>query len=219
MHSWETERKFIDGASEEDLQMSRLSSDITNELQHAASTAAVMAMSEPKGGPDQSQQFLVWIRDIEGKAVENARVFIFAGSGIYSVSVTNKFGQAAFTNIERPPSRIFVVHREFQAACVERSDGEQLVSLTRCENAGSMVTFRGWQSLEGFPGGVEFTQDQDGRMFMYAENIAVNGSRTEPAALEIGQPVFLDVSAGPRATMTVKAVCGPCLLIDVVREC
>jgi hypothetical protein len=55
-----------------------------------------------------------------------------------------------------------------------------------------------------------------GRMYIYADDIAIDGGKNQPVRFELGQSITLRDAQDTIVRCTARAVLGPCFLIDIV---
>jgi len=145
-------------------------------------------------------------------------VHLLAENGTYVQSVTNESGQATFSKLGFAPSAVFIAHDHYVSSCSECPETEVMINLIQRENTGSLVAFRGWQSLKAVSGSVSFIHDSQGRLYLYTQNMSVDGGHREPISIEPGMPIRLVTADGARATLVIKAVHGASFLVDVTHE-
>ena len=78
-----------------------------------------------------------------------------------------------------------------------------------------MVCTNGWTEVKGLQGQISLIHDSQRRMYMYGENVAIDGGAHQPVTIEIGKQTQLQGTDGASVAVSPRAVRGPCFLLDL----
>lgn len=161
-------------------------------------------------------QVPVYVKDEAGVPVERATVLLVGKDGTYLQSHTDAGGQALFDVSKRHLTTVFCAHPERPAFTTPDFDPtrEHHVTLPNAERTGSIVIVRGWASIPGLRGQMNPIHDQIGRLYVYTENLSVNGAASQPAAFARGDSLTFEDAYGARRRVTFVEVVGKCFLVE-----
>jgi hypothetical protein len=94
------------------------------------------------------------------------------------------------------------------------SAGTITVQLTPLPGGGSLIIADGTGFVPGLEGRLHPILDSDGRSYIHAANIAVNGGQAQPVPFKVGEPFRAYDSSGHEFSLTVLAMGGTSFLID-----
>lgn len=175
---------------------------------------SVAARSEsPHGG-----EFKVVVRDDEGLPIEGCRITIQASNGTFNARSSGNDGVAVFDLKVRRQSTLLASHPNFPSATLEKVDPEGLIHITlsRMENIGSL-TVKSTGTIPGLKGRLNPILDSQRRMYIYADNIAIDGGKSQPVQFKINVPMELEDADGVVVYATVKHIAGSICLIQYTR--
>jgi hypothetical protein len=211
---WDKSIGFLEGGSEEELQLQQLCGDIRRELQRSvsASRAIVIDGNGTIGAPTEYQ---IRVSDVGGQPVAGADILLVGSDGVVLRSTSNadgraRFGPTLFGNIVA-----FVAHPSYRGEVLSGLQTLSNVVLQTDTSGGSMACTNGWTAVKGLQGQVSLIHDPQRRMYMYGENVAIDGGAHQPVAIEIGKKVRLRGTNGASVAVSPRAVCGPCFLLDL----
>lgn len=162
--------------------------------------------------------FKLKVIDDEGSALAGCEVVAIADNTTTLSARTVSDGTAQITIQTRRNYRLLVAHPEFPAALIERVDPADLIDvvLPRTENVGSVIiSSTGY--IPGIAGRLEPILDTVNRMYLYADNIAINGGVVQPATFRINEPIELEDANGVVTYVTIKLIDGRTSLLQYLR--
>lgn len=161
----------------------------------------------------------VQVADEEGTSIAGATVTAQADNGTTIEGATDATGGCVLTIATRRPYRLLIAHPRFPAAVVERVDpaeGARTI-LPRTENVGSVV-IHSTGHIPGLAGRLNPILDATGRTYLYADNIAVDGGKPQPATFAVGVPIELEDANGNIVFAVVKHIQGRVALLQYTRR-
>jgi serine/threonine protein kinase len=214
---WNQEVAFLDGGSEEDVQLARLDAMIRDELPRAVTTMLSLGIDRPTAATGNLVGYRVALTDTDGAVIPHAHILLLAADGVYLRLETNDKGVAKTGETGFAPTTAFIAHPAYPSRCVMPPNfgSNMQVTLKKDGQSGSMIVLRGWTALPGLAGQVAFIHDSAGRMYIYADNIAIDGGNKQPVDFELGQLITLRDLQNTIVRFTATAVLGPCFLIDI----
>lgn len=215
--AWHKEMKYMPEGPREDIVLASLDQTARDHLQMAANLALELGFDPtPDTVADAARS--VMVRDRSGKPVEGAAVFLIARNGLFRRDITNQIGQAAFTSFPFSPVTAFIAAERYQALIEDLKELNQEVTLDVDESVvGSFVATSGWTSIPTIDGELNFILDAQGRRYVYANGVAINGGARQPVAVALGARLTLQSKDGSKATILPRAFCGACFLLDIER--
>lgn len=159
------------------------------------------------------------VTDDESRPISGCTVTAQADNGTTIKAKTGTDGLADIQITTRRIYRLLVAHPEFPAAIIERVDpaGELRVTLPRSDNIGSTV-FDSTGYIPGLHGRLNPIRDTNRRLYLYADNIAVDGGKAQPASFSINKPITLEDSRGVIVFATIKHIEGRVSLVQYTRR-
>jgi hypothetical protein len=130
-----------------------------------------------------------------------------SGHGTTLEGSTDAMGTVRLTVATRRMYKLLVAHPQFPATIVERVDSEDKIRLTlpRTDNVGSVV-IHSTGYIPGVVGRLSPILDTSGRRYLYADNVAIDGAKPQPAAFEINTPIELEDANGTVVYVTFKHI-------------
>jgi hypothetical protein len=157
--------------------------------------------------------------DNRGNAIAGAQVVLSANNGTFLQSETNKDGIANFTIKTRREYSVIVAHSNYPSAVVEKYDPnvDLEITLNFIENIGSMI-IQSTGYISGLQGRLNPILDTANRMYLYADNIAVDGGKNQPVHFALNQPLSLEDSQGVVMNVIFRFINGrTTALIDYIK--
>jgi hypothetical protein len=175
---------------------------------------STLARAEPRAG----SQFAVVVRDDEGTPIKGCELSVQAENGTFNDVTTGDDGVAVFDLKVRRPSTLLASHPSFPAAIYERVDpeGTMEINLPRMDNIGS-ITIHGTGNIPGVKGRLNPILDSP-ECYLYANNIAIDGGKDQPATFKVNVPFELEDADGTVVYATVKHIAGDTSLIQYTRK-
>lgn len=166
-----------------------------------------------------STKFAVTVSDDEGSPIVGCELVLQAENGTTIGAWSDTDGVAKFELKTRRTSTLLASHRFFPAALFEKIDpvGTIKVTLPRMENLGS-ITIHGTGQIPGLKGRLNPILDTENRTYLYADNIAIDGGKGQPATFAINVPFALEDADGNVVFATVKHIAARVSLIQYTRK-
>ena len=146
----------------------------------------------------------------------NVHVLLLYPNKTWLEARTNSFGQADFELHARLPMTVLCAAPGF-AACVARDYlPEQPLGLTMRPTAsrGSLIIAHRTGHLPGIRGRLNPILDDLDRMYLYADNVAIDGGLPQPVHFKLNDPVRLTDSLGAEATLWFREMVGGSCVFD-----
>ena len=162
---------------------------------------------------------VVVVANDEDVPIAGATVTAQAKNGTTLEGRTDSDGRCELTILTRREYRLLIAHPEFPAAIVERVDAAEgaRLMLPRIENVGSLV-IHDTGYIPGLAGRLNPILDTSNRTYLYADNIAIDGGKSQPATFTINVPIELEDANGSIVFATVKHVAGRVTLLQYTRR-
>lgn len=164
-------------------------------------------------------KFVLVIKDDEGMPIKGCELAVQAENGTFVCATTGDDGVAGFELKVRRPSTLLASHPSFPAAVYEKvdPDGTMEISLPRMDNIGSII-MRSTGHIPGLRGRLNPILDTSNRTYLYANNIAIDGGKGQPATFRLNVPFELEDADGVVVYATVKHIAGDVSLIQYTRK-
>lgn len=164
-------------------------------------------------------RFTIVVRDDENTPIKGCELTLQAANGTFNDARTGDDGTASFKLKVRRPCTLLASHPTFPAAIFEMvdPDGVMEIQLRRMDNLGS-VTMRRTGHIPGLKGRLNPILDTSKRTYLYADNIAIEGGKGQPASFKVNVPFELEDADGTVAYATVKHIAGDISLIQYTRK-
>jgi len=158
--------------------------------------------------------------DGTGNPIVNANILLIADNKTYLSEITDSKGTAIF---EIPKERIFTVfcaHSSFPAYIKRVFDpvSDLEIKVQEIENTGSIICPNGTGYLPNFQGRLNPIRDTLERLYLYADNIAIDGGQQQPVYFTLGKPLKLEDCNGKVMQIKIIEVIGNSSLIEFTQE-
>jgi hypothetical protein len=153
-----------------------------------------------------------------GAAVASATIVAIADNGTTKSGQTDANGKVTLTIPTRRHYQLLVAHSDYPAALIsswDPADGIQ-ITLTDTENTGSVIC-HSTGYIPGLEGRLNPIFNTDNTAHLYADNIAIEGGKKQPALLKINEPFELEDSNGVIMEVRIIHIQGRTSLIQFVR--
>lgn len=169
----------------------------------------------PRGDPKTPR---VSVTSTSGAAVSSATVVAIADNDTTKTEKTDSSGVATLTIPTRRSYQLLVAHSEFPGAVIPSWDPAEdiQVSLAPTENTGSVLC-HSTGYIPGLEGRLNPILDTSNRMYLYADNIAINGGGSQPASFKVNHPFELEDCNGVVMQVRVLHIQGRTSLLQFVR--
>lgn len=214
---WDKAIAFLAGGSEEELQLQHLRDSISQELQRSVAKSLAMVL----GGESNivaPRLYEFRVSDVNGHPLPGADILLIGSDGVFLRSTTNLDGTARFGPTPIGDIVAFVAHQSYRGEILSRLQPFSDVVLQPDVSGGSMVCTNGWTQVKGLAGEISLIHDTHRRMYIYGENVAIDGGSHQPVTIEIGRQTRLQGIDGTSIAISPRAVRGPCFLLDLMRS-
>lgn len=176
------------------------------------STASVSRAIDPT-------KFIAHVKDDEGTPIKSASITLQAPNGTTLNGVTDEQGRCSLDVMTRKMFRLLVAHPSFPAAIIEKIDPAEnaLIVLPRTENVGSVIMHSSGY-IPGLKGRLNPIRDTSNRTYLYADNVAIDGGKPQPAKFSINQAIELEDADGSVVYATVKHIISRVALVQFTRR-
>jgi len=170
--------------------------------------------SIPKVDPSVSK---ITVVSTMGEEIEGATVVAIADNNTTKSAASDETGIAELTISTRRNYKLLVSHPDYPGAIIQTWDsGEDLkVTLASTENTGSVICMSTGY-IPGLKGRLNPILDTSNRAYLYANNIAIDGGKNQPATFSIDEPFELEDCDGVIMQVRVLHIQGPTSLIQFV---
>jgi hypothetical protein len=160
----------------------------------------------------------VSVSSAAGSPVAGATVVAIADNDTTKSGTTDKSGVTTLTIPTRRRYQLLIAHPDFPGAVVHSWDPAEdvKVSLAQTENTGSVICMSTGY-IPGLEGRLNPILDTSNRTYLYADNIAINGGKNQPAMFNVNEPFELEDSNGVVMQVRVLHIQGRTSLIQYVR--
>lgn len=164
-------------------------------------------------------QFVLQVFDDEGTPIAEGSVTLQADNGTTLNCNTDKDARCSLEVKTRRTFRFLIAHPDFPAAIIDKADPSDSarVTLPRTENVGSVI-IHSTGYIPGLKGCLNPILDTLGRTYLYADNIAIDGGKAQPATFAINQPIELEDADGTVVYATVKHIAARVALVQFTRR-
>jgi len=146
----------------------------------------------------------------------NAHVLALYPNKTYREARTDAFGHADFLLHSRVPMTVFCAALGHKAAvAAERMpNGELALALEAVPHGGSAIIAHRTGHLPGIQGRLNPILDHLDRMYLYADNVAINDGMAQPVHFALNEPMRLTDALGETATLWVREMLGASCVFD-----
>jgi hypothetical protein len=161
----------------------------------------------------------VSILSTDGTPVPSATVVAIADNNTTKSGITDSNGVVKLTIPTRRRYQLLIAHPEFPGAIIDSWDPAEdvQVTLTPTQNVGSLICHDGTGYIPGLEGRLNPILDTHGSMYLYADNIAIDGGKGQPTGFALNQPFQLEDSNGVIMEVRVLHIQGRTTLLQFVR--
>lgn len=154
----------------------------------------------------------------DGAVIANATVVAIADNHTTKTGVTDSSGVVKLTIPTRRIYQLLVAHPDFPGAVIHSWDpaDDVRVTLSSTENAGSVIC-HSTGYIPGLEGRLNPILDTSNRTYLYADNIAIDGGKNQPASFVVNEPFDLEDSNGVIMQVRVLHIQGRTSLLQFIR--
>ena len=151
-----------------------------------------------------------------GKPLADAHVLALYPNKTFLEAHTNVLGQADFLLHSHVPMTVFCAAPGYSAAVVTEQvpNGAVSLQLDAAADGGSRIIANRTGQLPGIRGRLNPVLDHLDRMYLYADNIAVNDGMAQPVHFALNEPLRLTDAQGATATLLFREMLGASCIFD-----
>ena len=149
--------------------------------------------------------------------ISNATVVAIADNATTKSANTDEKGVANLLIATRRRYQILIAHPDFPGAVVDAWDSAEDIKITLAssENTGSVIC-KGTGYIPGLEGRLNPILDTSNRTYLYADNIAIDGGKNQPATFNVGDLFELEDSNSIIMQVRVLHIQGQTSLLQYV---
>ena len=158
------------------------------------------------------------VRSSEGHTIKGATVVAIAENDTTKSGTTNDDGIVELVIPTRRAYKLLIAHPEYPGAIIHAWDpGEDVnITLAVTENTGSVICMSTGY-IPGLSGRLNPILDTSDRTYLYADNIAIDGGKNQPATFRVDEPFKLEDADGVVMQVRVLHIQGRTSLLQYVR--
>jgi hypothetical protein len=156
------------------------------------------------------------VTDPTGQALQHAHVVLIAENKTIVSGKTNATGQVTLSPPKKGLATVFCAHAHALPHIETNFDKERklVVQLELCSNGGSIVCENGTGHIPGLQGHLNPIKDTANRLYLYADNIAIEGGVQQPCSFKLGQELRLEDAQGVVMKIRIHDIIGRTSLIE-----
>lgn len=175
--------------------------------------------SPPVGTPQEPaspSKVTITVRTENGQPIGGADILLVASNGTHLRQRTGEDGTGNFEVAKRRTYTVFCAHVGRPAYLGPEFDPvrDLAITLPLVPGVGSLIYLGGHDPIPGLKGSMNPIHDSLNRLYVYTNNIAVDGGQGQPASFEIGKPLHFEDSDGNERFVTFVAVIADCFLVE-----
>ena len=169
----------------------------------------------PRVDPKMS---LISVYSTDECPISKATVVAIADNATTKSANTDEEGVARLIIATRRQYQILIAHPDFPGAVINAWDSVEdiKIALASSENTGSVICM-GTGYIPGLEGRLNPILDTSNRTYIYADNIAIDGGKNQPATFKVGDPFELEDNNGIIMQVRVLHIQGKTSLLQYVR--
>ncbi len=184
-------------------------------------SAAPITSSEISEGPATSQveAHTVTVIDENGTSLKGAEIYFVRRNGVHSSrAVSGNEGIAEVATLGETVSVFCAIDGFFSYYQKDYTPGTPLeIKLKKSPHGGSVIFADGIGYIPALSGRLNLILDAESRSYLYAENIAINGGKAQPATFVLNTPLTLEDLDGHKVEIKIVSIIGSSSLIDYRR--
>lgn len=182
-------------------------------LRKALSTIMPIPKIEP-------HELLITVINRESQlGIQNVNIVLSAENGTYLSTSTDEQGLGRIKIQTRRLYSVLIAHPNYPSVLIERLDLEAdlKIELSEIENVGSII-IQSTGYIPGLAGRLNPIFDSSRRMYLYADNIAIDGGKNQPVTFTLNNILTLEDSQGIIMNLIFRFVNGrTTALIDYIK--
>lgn len=161
----------------------------------------------------------VSVHSDRGYPISEATVVAIADNGTTKSAKTDQDGVAHLFIATTRPYKLLVAHRNFPGQIVDSWDSSEVrdITLPSAKNTGSVICMSTGY-IPNLEGRLNPILDSRNRTYIYAENIAINGSDNQPVTFKVNEPFELEDSNGVVMRVRVLHIQGRTSLLEYTKK-
>lgn len=170
--------------------------------------------------PDGVAARIAVVRDDTGQPLRDVHVLMVYPNKTYREARTDAFGHADFELYAKLPMTVFCAAPSFSAQVVSDwhptgEPGAVLdIGMPHFPDGGSMIVPNRTGRVPGVRGRLIPSRDSLDRLYVYADNVAVNDGVPQPVHFRLGEPLKLTDALGTTVTVWFREVIGASSVLD-----
>lgn len=168
---------------------------------------------------DEPENLIVIVKNDGGHTISDSCVVAQADNGTTIRGVTDVNGMCVLEMKTRRSVQILISHPSYPTSIVEKVDPDQGISITLpcTENIGSLI-IHSTGYIPRLSGRLNPILDGNNRSYLYADNIAIDGGKSQPSNFEVNVPIELEDADGVIVFATVKHIAARVTLLQYTRK-
>lgn len=160
------------------------------------------------------------VSDTRGKPVGGADILVIKSDGTHLSTVTDERGSANLKEFDQEPVTVFCAHPGFSHYSSEKIRVGTIfkIELRSRSDGGSVIFPDGTGYVPGLDGRLNPILDAQGRTYLYAENIAIEGGEAQPVPFTTNRPFNVRDRHGNSFELDIINIVGSSSLIDYGRR-
>lgn len=139
----------------------------------------------------------ITVRDENGNLIQAAQVVLSADNGTYLQATTDLLGKCSFEISTRRKYSVLTAHPDYPSFILNDFDpNSDLEVLLHTNDDISSIIIQSTGYIPKFNGRLNPILDSSNRTYLYAENIAIDGGKGQPATFSINEPMSLEDNQG-----------------------
>lgn len=190
---------------------------LENDYDKVAGTVIKMiAPTQTSAARSGSSELVVRVTSEGDATIQGASITAQSSNGTTIDSRTDDDGRCSLELLDGYAYTIMAAHPDFAARIVAEFSGLEELKLRLRGGAGSAVV-HSTGYIPGLNGRINPILDTSDRTYLYANNIAINGGKTQPFSFKVGEPFELQDSSGSRFQVTILRIAGRTSLVQYKR--
>jgi len=162
--------------------------------------------------------FTVIVKNEKKEPIIGADLFLIADNNTFLDIKTNNQGKATFVINTRRNYKLYFAKVNYPAYIIKKIDPKNDFEITvhSSDNIGSIIC-NSTGYIPGLKGRLNPILDASSRTYLYADNIAINGGKSQPVTFTVNVPMDLEDCRGIIMQITVKDIQGRVSIIEFVK--
>jgi hypothetical protein len=188
-------------------------------LQSSAATSSQKSVSAAPhtASPSKSELMAIEITDSRQKPVPGVDVLLLNVDGTHlKMMTTDEHGLVEITEKVAGAVTLFCAHPSFHHYRRANFDSSKPlpVQMLSSPGGGSLIIPDGTGYIPGLDGRLNPILDDQGRTYLYAQNIAIEGGKAQPVPFAVGRPFDVKDSHGHEFRLTIIDIVGSSSLVE-----